>query len=184
MGPVLPLSLFPSTGWWATALRAEELKLYGGVLRKGHYNRYQIATANGLRQLSVPLQGGRRQLCPLAELHIDYTHDWRRQHWGTLFSAYGRAPFFEHFAPGLQALIHGGHEGLQALNRAALGWVCRELRLPLSFEETRTGELSDTSMELPAYHQVFAARYGFQPGLSVLDVMMNEGPEAVSILAG
>jgi hypothetical protein len=184
MSPVLPLSLFASTHWWATALKAREVKLFTGTPRTGHYNRYRIATANGLQTLSVPLQGGRRQLRPLAGLHIDYTHDWQRQHWGALFSAYGRAPFFEHLAPGLNGLIYAGHERLEALNRAALEWVCTELRLPLSFMETQDGELSAPAPELPPYHQVFEARLGFQPGLSVLDLMMNEGPAAAGILGG
>lgn len=156
--------------------------LFGGVLREGHFNRYRIATANGLQQLSVPLQGGRRQALPLPALRIDYTHDWQRQHWGALFSAYGRAPFFEHFAPGLRSLIYAGHERLEALNRAALEWVCAELRLPLSFLETEQAPTLLPSQALPAYHQVFEARFGFEPGLSMLDLMMNEGPAAVDLL--
>lgn len=181
--PVLTLSLFPSVAWWASALNAGGAMLFSGILREGHYNRYCIATANGMQQLSVPLRGGRRQACPLAEIYIDYTHDWQRQHWGALYSAYGRAPFFGHFAPGLQALIEARHERLETLNRAALDWVCRELRLPLSFSDAADDAMPHKiPLRKTEYHQVFEARHGFQAGLSLLDLMMNEGAATLGIL--
>ncbi len=183
MPTILALSLFPSTDWWATALAVGGAGLYTGILREGHYNRYRLATANGILTCSVPLQGGRRQQCPLREILIDYTHDWQRQHWGALYSAYGRSPFFRHFAPGLQALIETRHEQLETLNRAALDWVCRELRLPLTFSEVADDALPQKiPLRTPEYHQVFAARHGFQAGLSVLDLMMNEGAATLGIL--
>lgn len=33
------------------------------------------------------------------------------------------------------------------------------------------------------YYQVFSGRYGFVPGLSVLDLLFNEGPDSLSVLA-
>ena len=32
------------------------------------------------------------------------------------------------------------------------------------------------------YYQVFSDKFGFIPGLSVLDLLFNEGPDAVSYL--
>lgn len=187
--PLLPLSLFASTGWWAAALQSEgRLKLFTGVPKSGIwvYNRYSIVTANGVQQLSIPLKGGRKQRLPLRELRIDYTHDWQRQHWGALYSAYGRAPFFEHFGPALEGIIQTGYERLEELNRAAFDWICKELRLSLLILEEETGRPDESAdaTKLPAYHQVFQDRWGFQPGLSILDLMMNEGPFAASLLKG
>lgn len=182
MGPALAFSLFPSVAWWAAALQGGA-SLFQGVLRDGHYNRYQIATANGLQTLSVPLIGGRRQRQPLDHLCIDYTHDWQRQHWGALYSGYGRAPYFEHFAPGLQRLIYDSPTRLLALNQEALDWVCRELRLQIPFATAPSEALP---APLPnwttSYQQVFEMKYGFQPGLSILDLMMNEGPAVEEVL--
>jgi hypothetical protein len=140
------------------------------------YNRYKIITANGVQELSVPVKGGRKQRLPLAALQIDYTHDWQRQHWGALYSAYGRAPFYEHYAEGLKAIIYAGYESLHELNRASVNWLAAEMRLSLSIQEVVAGEISLNDALFPAYHQVFEDRWGFVGGLSAIDLLMNEGP--------
>jgi hypothetical protein len=181
----LILSLFPSTVWWACALRDEgKALLFSGVLKSDtlSYNRYKIATANGVQQLSVPLKGGRKQRIPLSELYIDYTHDWQRQHWGALYSAYGRAPFYEHYAPALEGLIFKGFEKLEDLNQASVAWLAREMRLAILFEEAPEEVADLTGTELPEYHQVFEDRFGFLPNLSAIDLLMNEGPYAANFL--
>ena len=38
------------------------------------------------------------------------------------------------------------------------------------------------SIHLKPYYQVFASKYGFLPDLSILDLMMNMGPESILIL--
>src|SRR6478735_6864409 len=104
----MPCIAFPHISWWGRVLRCgSEVSLYTGTpLRNISYrNRYRISTANGPLLLSIPIKGGRRYAAPLADTLIDYTHDWQRQHWRTLFSAYGRAPFFEHYGPELETLI-------------------------------------------------------------------------------
>jgi hypothetical protein len=146
------------------------------------YNRYKIVTANGVQELSVPVKGGRKQRVPLAALQIDYTHDWQRQHWGALYSAYGRAPFYEHYAEALRSIVYGGYECLQDLNRAALTWLTREMQLSLSFLESANGSVVLKDARLPAYHQVFEDRWGFVPDLSAIDLLMNEGPYAAEFL--
>lgn len=40
----------------------------------------------------------------------------------------------------------------------------------------------DTDFEPRPYYQVYASRYGFQPNLSVLDLLLNMGPEAIFYL--
>jgi len=32
------------------------------------------------------------------------------------------------------------------------------------------------------YHQVFEDRFGFLPGLSILDMLFNEGPDTLALL--
>ena len=42
--------------------------------------------------------------------------------------------------------------------------------------------LPDAEFEQRKYYQVYALKYGFQPNLSILDLLFNEGPEAVLYL--
>ncbi len=175
----------------------QTLSLYTGKpLRNLSYrNRYRIASANGPLLLSIPLQGGRRKGRPLADTEIDYTHDWQRQHWGALYSAYGRAPFYEHYGPELEALIFAGHSTLLDFNLAGIKWICKVLRLESVFtlsdgwnpdwadDYSKIVRPAENDANRP-YHQVFGDKLGFIPDLSIIDLLMAEGPYAVVYLRG
>jgi hypothetical protein len=183
--------------WWMEALRrGHNIMLYTGKPHNntGYRNRYKIATANGPLLLSVPVKGGRRNSAALHETFIDNTHAWQRQHWGALFSAYGRAPFFEHYGPELEALIFAGHESLFDFNLAAIEWLRRSMRLEISItaKEELAAEIQEVSPRYARieevvfakpYHQVFEDRWGFLPDLSAIDLLMNEGPYAAAYLS-
>jgi hypothetical protein len=192
----MPCLLFPHISWWREVLNfGSLLTLYTGkpVRNAGYRNRYRIATAGGPMLLSVPVKGGRRPGTPLNETAIDYTHAWQRQHWRTLFSAYGRAPFFEHYGPGLESLLFAGDKWLLDLNISAIEWMCRSMRvkadivlsgrLPPGAESAywRLARPDESAAPL-GYHQVFEDRTGFLPDLSAIDLLMAEGPYAASFL--
>jgi hypothetical protein len=49
-----------------------------------------------------------------------------------------------------------------------------------SFSPKRNNE----NTSFPEYYQVFGTKFPFAPDLSVLDLIFNEGPEAVGYLRG
>jgi len=134
--------------------------------------------------LSVPLIGGRRQSKPLSDTAIDYTHAWQRQHWGALYSAYGRAPFFEHYGPELESILKRQYKSLLDFNLAGIEWlsgaILLEIRFSLVDEWPAGAEDVETNLHTPTpeYTQVFGERQGFVAGLSAIDLLMNEGPAA------
>jgi hypothetical protein len=158
-------------------------------------NRYRIVTAAGPLLLSIPIIGGRRQSAALEDVRIDYTHAWQRQHWRTLLSAYGRAPFFEHYAPGLEAIVLATYERLLDFNLATIEWLGKEMQINMSLKTI--GQLANALEMLPMpdthvlesgaadikpYHQVFEDRFGFVADLSAIDLLMNEGPYSAALL--
>lgn len=167
----------------------------GAPLRNVSYrNRYRIAAANGPLMLSVPVIGGRRHDAPLTELQSDDGQGWQRRHWRTLFSAYGRAPFFEDLGPELEELIMERGIPLAERNLRAVRWMARCMRLPLDIERVdgvpegaraAYAELAFGSASgegFATYHQVFEERLGFLPALSALDLIMMEGRGAALLL--
>ena len=63
--------------------------------QKGSYrNRCHIAGANGLMRLSIPLRKGKNEQLPIQKTLISYDEPWITQHWQSIRSAYGNAPFF------------------------------------------------------------------------------------------
>ena len=61
-------------------------------LRHSHH-RYRIDGPNGVQTLTVPLVGStNNMMTPLRDVLISEHGDWRRLHWGALYSAYGVRP--------------------------------------------------------------------------------------------
>ncbi len=194
-----PSFIFPPVDWWRQIITCDQVMLKEAEpFRKMTWrNRYRIATANGPLLLSIPVAGGRTQSAHTGNVDIDAQQDWQKQHWRSLFSAYGRAPFFEHYGPPLEQLLQQPIQKLTDFNLQALEWVRRELRLSIVFTSINDTEqapendfmdLSQSSFTEEAqplvYSQVFEDRHGFIPNLSILDLLMNEGPAAKSILMG
>ena len=192
-----------SVRYWAAALAAgtvyidlEERHL---PLRHSHH-RYAIEGPNGVQQLTVPLVGETHNMAtPMREVRISEHGNWRRLHWGALYSAYGRTPYFDHIAPDLEAIIVDGHQThLLELNTQLQQLVVEFMDLPILFNAhcSPTSSINYTDLRgkidmkrpdvLPIvdvpYYQVWADRHGFVPRLSILDLLMNEGREGIFTL--
>lgn len=159
-------------------------------------HRCTIADTRGELTLTVPVAHR-----PMA--HADGIRQWRQMavsahgewwnvHRVSLESAYGRTPFFEfyidRFLPWLKfsdTSIVDFDLGLDEVVRRTLG---------LETEVTYTTEGIDmaaaddyrsntfTDIRDVEYYQVRAAKLGFRPGLSILDLIFNMGPEAPLVL--
>jgi hypothetical protein len=167
---------------------------------KGSYrNRCTIAAANGPLALSVPLQKGKHQQRPIREARISYDFDWQHQHLEGIRSAYGRAPFFEHYAEGLFPLLEKRQAYLFDFNLELLHFLLAALQMEvgvgLSQGYAPSGALSEgrdwrghispkkTALFVQKpYVQVFADRFGFLPNLSIIDLLFCMGPAAKSYL--
>ncbi len=173
-------------------------------LRHSHH-RYRIDGPNGVQTLTVPLVGStNNMLTPLRDVLISEHGDWRRLHWGALFSAYGRSPYFDYVADDLSRVINGQQRYLHDFNsqlhqvvvdfmdlplEASYGTVTRnsgdedgmvmvDLRGRIAMKKPDTLPLAD----VPYYQMWARGREGFVPGLSILDLMMNMGREGIITL--
>ena len=169
-------------------------------LRHSHH-RYRIDGPNGVQTLTVPLVGStNNMMTPLKDVLISEHGDWRRLHWGALFSAYGRTPYFDYAADDLSRVIHGSQRYLHEFNRQLHEVIVEFMDLPITTRYMSSGEMPDTDVEdlrgrigmkkpdtlamanVP-YNQMWTpTRQGFEPGLSILDLMMNMGREGIFTL--
>lgn len=166
---------------------------------KGSYrNRCLIAGANGPMRLSIPLMKGKNQQQPIRDVRITYYEPWQAQHWQSIRSAYGSAPFFIHYANVLQPFYEKRFEFLFDYNWQLLQTIAKLLRLPVDWQMTKDyqavyadGETLDkrnaihpaaTLPPAPPYPQVFTERHGFLPQLSVIDLLFCQGPASAGYL--
>jgi len=117
--------------------------LYETYHRRSFRNRCIIAGANGPISLSVPIAGGRNKKAIYKDVRIDYSTDWRQQHWRSIFSAYGNSPWFFHFAESLENLYSQKADFLVDWNFQCMDWVNRSLGVSMTLLKDSTGTLGE-----------------------------------------
>ena len=101
------------------------------------------------------------------DMAISPIEPWQHIHSRCLESAYKAAPYFDHYFDYLRPIFEGHFEQLIDLNDAALQSVLKMLKVKKEIVHTTD-------------YVVFSTKFPFAPDLSVLDLIFNEGPEAVS----
>jgi hypothetical protein len=218
MNPILIESqFFPPIEYIARCLQAKNVLIEAHEhFQKGSYrNRCHIAGANGLQVLSVPLrrnnEAQKDENRSIKNVKIAYDVDWQKQHWRTLQTAYGSAPFWAFYAPVLERFFIEKFEFLFDYNLEILktifkllkieknitislssdykdiyteGSDCRNTIHPKKNNKLNNELKSDLKRDLNTinYSQLFNDRYAFIPDLSILDVLFCCGNQSLSIL--
>ena len=169
--------------------------------KRTYRNRCHILGANGVLKLGIPLQKGKNQQQSIRQTTIAYTNAWHRQHWRSITSAYGNAPFFEFYKDELEVIFECETTSLFDFNLKLTELIIELLQLEIevlfseTYQKTPTDNVIDgRSLFLPtkpkvieniqavAYPQVFEEKYGFVPQLSILDLMFCQGPSSYQVL--
>ena len=167
--------------------------------KQTYRNRCYICTDQGRLMLNIPIQhvGGKEGRQLYRDVQIDYSENWRRQHWRTLQTAYRTSPFFEFYEDDLAPIFEKEDKYLLDFNLRTIAVICECLQL--AFPENKTGSYLKTVDDMidgrgfvhakgekvvhhETYIQVFGDRHGFIGNLSILDLLFNEGSRAVDYL--
>ena len=170
-------------------------------VKQTYRNRCVIATTSGLQVLTVPIERYEGAHCEMRDIRISDHGSWRHLHWNALQSAYGESPFFEFYADDLRPFFERRWEFLFDFNTAITRKMCELLDIhpQIAFTEVYASAekegvtdfrdairpkhpLPDDGFRPRRYYQVYEQKHGFQPNLSILDLLFNEGPEAVLYL--
>ena len=164
--------------------------------KQTYRNRCRVMTANGVESLSVPVVKVNGNHTMTQDMAISPIEPWQHIHSRCLESAYKAAPYFDHYYDYLRPIFEGHFERLIDLNDTALKAVLKMLKVRKEIVYT-TDYVREAENDLreafspkrqvdaslfPTYYQVFSEKYPFAPDLSVLDLVFNEGPEAVTYL--
>lgn len=150
-------------------------------------HRFAIADARGRLELTVPVEKPYGKTW--ADTRVSLHGRWWEIMATALESAYGRTPYFEFYADDFLPLIADPDRftTVGALNADFDRAIRRALALDdrtVIYDDPgacRPAPLSDWQPE--PYWQVRASTLGFIPGLSVLDMIFNLGPEALLMLS-
>jgi hypothetical protein len=167
--------------------------------KQTYRNRCYIRGANKILPLSIPVINGNRKIL-MKDIKVDHNQKWANDHWRSIQSAYGKAPFYEFFADYFEKEFQKRHKYLIDLNQNMLTICLKLIKLKISVSRTKTyfkepeshifdlrGKISPkeeyTKRQIYQpieYMQVFGK--DFAANLSVIDLLMNEGPNALTIV--
>lgn len=167
--------------------------------KQSYRNRCVFLSPGGPESAVVPVvHSGDLFRTPITEVKVDYSTPWVRRFEYALESAYSSSPFFEYYRDGLFAILDSRPPKLWNLNSRITGYMvekfglCVDIAFTSGYVEAGTEGVRDFRdaihpkrspvLEVPAYWQVFGEKYGFVSGLSALDLLFNEGPEAACVL--
>ena len=164
--------------------------------KQTYRNRCLIATTQGIQALTVPVIHGSDN--HIQSIGISEHGNWRHLHWQALQSAYGDSPFFEYYEDDLRPFFtEHNWEYLIDFNDAICQKMCELLDIRSHYERstmnyTQTKDfrttidpkhpLPDAEFEPRPYYQVYQQKHGFLPNLSILDLLLNMGPESIFYL--
>lgn len=167
--------------------------------KQTYRNRTYIYGANGKLLLNIPVKHmnapGVKLHQKYKEVQIENDFNWQQLHWKSLKSAYQTSPFFEYYEDDFAPLFQGKENFLMEFNYKCFHLILECLQLNVNFKKTeeyikepqgiidrRDLINAKISREMPEYIQVFQDKKGFLPDLSILDLLFNEGPNAVNYL--
>jgi hypothetical protein len=190
MNGVFPTAYFGSIAYFQAIAQKNNVCIEAKehFVKQSVRTRCDIMVSNGLRYLSVPVIKKNGNKTAMDDIEISYTENWQTDHWRTIESAYSSAPFFEHYGEEIKALIFSNETNLlrfnEKISKTILAWLSIDsvtMESTLEFAQAEHDFRSypfDDRLKTHKYTQVFEAENGFISNLSILDLIMNEGPMA------
>ncbi|MDR0976570.1 MAG: WbqC family protein [Prevotellaceae bacterium] len=166
-------------------------------VKQSYRNRCLIAAPQGVQALTVPV------VCPEADtlmrdVRISDHGNWRHLHWNALITAYNHTPFFEYYRDDFAPFYERKYRYLMDFNDELCRLVCSLMDLHPHVQRTdayradlppaadfrerihpkRSCSADDPAFVSRPYYQVFEAKHGFLPNLSIVDLLFNMGTES------
>jgi len=194
---LLPVFYLPPISWFSVFLNPENeivFEQFESFPKQTYRNRANIFGANGKLSLIIPIShNGKRAL---KDIEISYREDWRSLHWKSIKTAYQSSPYFEFYEDKLRKIFEIKESGLLDFNINALEIILQILKTEkawslnteyiknpqeISFREKFSAKDS-SEFKMEEYYQTFSDKLGFLEDLSILDLICNKGPEALTYI--
>lgn len=168
--------------------------------KQSYRNRCEILSANGKLPLTIPVKKNGKIKFLTKDAEIDYSTPWQKLHYKGIESAYKNSPFYDYYEEEFHSYFERKEKYLLDLNLSILDTLINLLKLHTRIELTEdyipegTETFADLRniihpkknvslfADLKTYPQTFGEKFPFLPGLSILDLLFNMGPETKDYL--
>jgi hypothetical protein len=172
------------------------LENFDFYIKQTYRNRCQIAAANGSMILTIPVEKADSGKMLTRDVCISQHNDWQIQHWRSIESAYNSTPFFEYYKDELLPYYEKKWTFLWDFNQEIQAKMFELLNLDILIQPTKEyknipdkkildlreaihPKKENNFVNCNPYYQVFEQRFGFQPNLSIIDLLFNMGNESI-----
>ena len=202
---LLSSTYFGPIQWYQKLNRYDEclIERHESFIKQTYRNRMIIPTTNGPLSLTIPTNHDIS--LSMKDIRISDHANWRHVHWNALLSAYGESPFFEYYQDDIRPFYEKKYKFLFDFNMETTQKMIEllDIRPKISITEAyiQSKELKeedeikdfrdairpkkplpDAEFAPKRYYQVYGQKHGFQPNMSILDLLFNEGNEAIFYL--
>lgn len=173
------------------------MERYAHYVKQTYRNRCQILTANGMMNLTIPVEKVSGEKILDKDVRISST-DWQRVHWTAIESGYNNSPFFLYYEDDIRPMYEKKFDFLLDFNLqlqetlVSLLGLNTKFRLTENYIDSHEYDLRETlspkykgetsNFNPKPYYQVFKEKFGFVENLSVFDLLFNMGNESILIL--
>src|SRR5690554_305930 len=182
--------------YYAALFHAEcaKIEIHDKYQKQSYRNRCVIGGANGAMTLSIPIEKTDREHASMKDIRVSEHGNWRHLHWNAIISAYNSTPFFPYYEDDFRPFFEKRRHFLHDFNEELRVLVCRllgiETDIAYTSEYVKNAAADcidlreaihpkrESHFEAPPYYQVFSEKHGFQPNLSIIDLLFNLGNEA------
>lgn len=189
-----PVFYFPPVAWFAWTCLHDHVKLIvkEPYQKQTFRNRCQILGPNKTQDLSIPVHFSKGQ--SMEEITISYDEPWQVLHQRGIQTAYGSCPYWEDYGPLILQDLGEKKEQLLEVTLPLLiqcwrwlGLNPKKISLAESQDNSRQigGNFFDSPKKIYQHlpfndQETYGQRFGeeFVPHLSIIDLLMNQGPEA------
>ena len=198
---LLPTSYLPPVHYFMLMAAAPKVYIekHETYPKRTFRNRCEIYTANGKLPLTIPVNKVDGNHTRVYRVAISDQYDWQTLHWRAIRIAYTNSPFFLFYKDDIEVFYQKPFDNLFTLNYQLLKELVSLIGLDVKISVTGTFEKEPedkedyrhilstkfdiSSFQCKPYYQAFAEKHGFIPGLSILDVLFNMGPETLGVIS-
>lgn len=172
------------------------LEQHERYVKQTYRNRCKILTANGVMDLSIPVEKTSKEKSFVRDMQISEHNDWQKLHWKSIESAYNSTPFFEYYKDDLVRFYEQKWKYLWDFNQEIQATICELIDIEPTIRHTDNFEKSYEAPKTDLrdaihpkkttlfenakpYYQVFEQKFGFIANLSIIDLLFNMGNESL-----
>ena len=200
MSLVIHPTYFPNILFFSKVLNHKRIlfEINDNYIKQSLRNRTSIYHANGILNLSVPVNYSSKKKQKFKDIEICNDTDWQKKHFKSIKFAYQSSPYFEYYENRFEKIFTKKEKFLIDINLKSIALLFELIDRKLEYNftekyneiyngyvnclEISNFSYSDKSLSFKKYTQVFETKYGFKENLSMLDLLFNYGPNYYNFL--